>query len=100
MSERKKQAARLRAALSQLKCWGVGTSYRKGKKIMQKVCDGDDQKIVHAGSSNTRYDNDAKKTAAFRAMHKCGEAKRGTAKYLACEYLWPKGGKRAPSSAR
>lgn len=89
--ERQRQVARLRAALSDLKCWGVGESYRKGKKIMQKVCDGDgNQKIIHAGGANTKYDGDPKKRAVVRAMHKCDAAKKGTAKYLACEYLWKK----------
>ena len=91
-TERQRQVARLRAALSDLKCWGVGDSYRKGKKIMQKACDGEKQRIVHAGGASTKYETaDPKKTAAVRRMHKCdGERapKRGTARHLACEYLW------------
>lgn len=90
-TERQRQVARLRAALSDLRCWGVAESYRKGKKIMQKVCDDDgNQKIVHAGGANTKYDGDPKKIAAVRKLHECDAKRpqRGTARYLACEHLW------------
>ena len=90
-TERQRQVARLRAALSDLKCWGVGESYRKGKKIMQKVCEDDGrQRIVHAGGATTKYDGDPKKIAAVRKLHECDakRPKRGTARYLACEHLW------------
>ena len=90
-TERQRQIARLRKALSELKCWGVGESYRKGKKIMQKVCDDDGrQRIVHAGGANTKYDGDPKKIAAVRKLHECDakRPKKGTARHLACEYLW------------
>ena len=90
-TERQRQVARLRAALSGLRCWGVAESYRKGKKIMQKVCDDDgNQKIVHAGGANTKYDGDPKKIAAVRKLQKCDadRPKRGTARYLVCEHLW------------
>jgi len=95
-AERKRQAARLRAALSQMRCGQVAKSYKSDKKIMQKVCEGGKQKIIHAGQvgapNNPR--DDPKKKAAFRARHGCdgpNPPKPGTPKHLACEKLWPKG---------
>ena len=69
-TERARQAARLRAALSQLRCGQVAKSYKKDKKIMQKVCDGDGkQKIIHAGQAgapNNPKDDPKKKRRSAR----------------------------------
>ncbi len=71
--ERKKQAARLRAALSRLRCGQVAKSYKGDKKIMQKVCEDGKEKIIHAGQAGAPNNprGDPKKKAAFRARHGC-----------------------------
>lgn len=75
-----------------MKCGEIKKSTRDGKKVMQKVCKGGSEKIIHAGDAKYKnnYSDEARKN--FKARHNCDEAKPGTPKHLACNALWKKGG--------
>lgn len=79
-------------AKKSMKCGEVRKSTRAGKKVMKKVCKGGKTKMVHAGDSSMRHNYSDKARKNFKARHKCSTAKAGTAKHLACNTLWKKGG--------
>ena len=79
-------------AKKSMKCGEVRKSTRAGKKVMKKVCKGGKAKMVHAGDSSMRHNYSDKARKSFKARHKCSTAKPGTAKHLACNSLWKKGG--------
>ena len=75
-------------------CGETRKSTRAGKKIMHLYClKNGKKKLVHAGS--TKYGNNYSDAArkSFKARHHCSTAKPGTARHLACNYLWRKGGR-------
>jgi hypothetical protein len=75
-----------------MKCGEIRKSTREGKKVMQKVCDGDSERLIHAGDSSMRHNYSDKARKNFKARHGCDSAKPGTPKHLACNHLWKKGG--------
>lgn len=70
-----------------MKCGQVKRSYKKGKKVMQKVCKNGSEKIIHAGDSKYSSNKTAAQRKNFRKRHNCDSAKAGTPKALACKSL-------------
>ena len=88
----KKNTERIKRALASMRCGEIRKSFKPEKKVMQKVCEENGRaRLIHAGNSKYKNNYDPKKKAAFRARHKCDQAKPGTPKHLACEALWPAG---------
>ena len=85
---------------SKMKCGQVKRSTRQGKKIMKLYCIDGKKKLVHAG--HTSYGHNYSETARknFKARHNCAEAKPGTAKHLACNELWKKGGRKKSNTRK
>lgn len=75
-----------------MRCGEVRKSTRPGKKVMQKVCSGGSEKLIHAGDASMRHNYSDAARKNFKARHKCSTAKPGTPKHLACTALWTKGG--------
>lgn len=77
---------------SGMKCGEIRKSTDPKKKVEQLVCKGDSKKIVRAGDSKYKHNYSDEARDNFKARHNCDEAKPGTAKHLACNQLWKKGG--------
>ena len=78
-----------------LKCNRPVKSWREGKKYAVKACENGEEKLIHFGATGysdfTKHKDESRRDN-FRARHNCDKAKsKLTAKYWACEYLWPKG---------
>lgn len=64
-------------------------SWRSGKKMVVKACEGGKEKIVHFGAEGYGHNYSAAARKSFKARHKCGEKKSKLgAQYWACKVLW------------
>lgn len=75
-------------AKKSMTCGQTKKSYKKNKKIMQKVCKDGKEKIIHAGDSRYSSNKTPEQRKNFRKRHNCDSAKPGTPKKLACDKLW------------
>jgi len=97
MAKRSKRSRKKASPKASMKCGQVKKSSRPGKKIMKKYCTGGKEKLVHAGAKGYGNNYSRKARSSFKKRHKCGTAKPGTARHLACTELWGGKGKRKTS---
>lgn len=81
-------------AKASMKCGEKRKSFKKQKKTMKKVCEGDSEKLIHAGDSRYSSNQTAEQRRNYRKRHNCESADPNTPRGLACEELWSAGGKK------
>jgi len=89
------------AEKSKMKCNGVRSCDRAGKKRMVKACEGGKEKLIHFGAKGYGHNYSAAARKSFKARHKCGTAKsKLTARYWSCKKLWAGAGGSTKSSPK
>lgn len=76
---------------SEMKCNSPMKSWRQYKKRVVKACDKGKERIVHYGDTRYSHNYSPQAKRNFRSRHRCDSVKNKlSARYWACEDLWPK----------